>query len=253
MSLGYQDTPLVPGTSWHVHDGERPQPPIVTPGNLTQLPPVTPPSDAVVLFDGTAESASNWVHVDDGSPVQWRIEGGCMQVVRKTGDIQTVQQFGDVQLHLEWAAPPEIEPDKQGHPRTGQGRGNSGVFLHGLYEVQVLDSYENPTYADGTLGAVYGQHPPRVNAAAARGDWNIYDILWTAPRFEGDQLLSPAYLTLLVNGVCVHHHVALNGPTRHKEVRGYSPHGPGPIKLQDHGNPVRFRNIWARELTSPTP
>lgn len=249
MGLGYQDTPLIPGTQWHVHDGERPQPPVVTPGNLCDLPPVTPPSDALLLFDGSARSAENWRQCKDGSPLQWRVENGYMEVVKGTSQIRTQQEFGDIQLHVEWAAPFAIERDDKGEPRVGQGRGNSGVFLMGLYEIQVLDNWNNPTYPDGTLGAIYGQFPPLVNAAAKRGSWNIYDILWKAPVFNGEKLVSPAYLTLLVNGVMVHHHRELQGPTKHKQTTQYTPHAArGPIELQDHSNPVRFRNIWVREL-----
>jgi len=248
MSDGYTDTPKIPGTDYHVHDPDRPQPRIVTPGNLGDLPPVTPPSDAIILFDGSARSATNWVQVKDDSPLAWRVENGYMEVVKGTGDIKTRQAFSDIQLHVEWAAPFEIETNDKGEPVRGQGRGNSGVFLHGMYEIQVLDNWQNPTYADGQLGSVYGEFPPLVNAAAKRGSWNIYDILWTAPRFDGDKLAAPACVTVLVNGVCVQNHTELIGPTGHRDIYDYKPHGPGPIKLQDHGNPVRFRNIWVREL-----
>ena len=241
MSLGYQDTDLVPGTNWHVHDGERPQPPVVTPGSASSLPPVTPPMDATVLFDGHTSCAAHWKHVN-GDDLKWKIENGAMEVVPKTGDIQTVQQFGDVQLHVEWAAPRVIDGD-------GQKRGNSGVFMMGRYEIQVLDNWDNPTYPDGTAGALYGQCPPLVNACARRGDWNIYDIIWEAPRFNGDQLEKPARVTVLINGILVHHAKELIGPTTHKQATQYEPHEPtGPIKLQDHGNAVRFRNIWVREM-----
>jgi len=248
MSLGYQNTPLIPGTNWHIHDGERPQPRRVAPGSMTSQPPLTPPSDADILFDGSTASAHNWVQVKDESPLKWRVENGYMEVVKGTGDIQTKQVYGDIQLHVEWAAPFRIETDDQSNERTGQSRANSGVFLMGRYEIQVLDNWHNPTYPDGMLGSVYGQYPPLVNAAARRGDWNIYDILWTAPRFDGDKLVSPACATVLVNGICVQNHVKLIGPTGHKNVYEYKPHGPGPVKLQDHGNPVRFRNIWTRNL-----
>jgi hypothetical protein len=166
-----------------------------------------------------------------------------MEVVAKTGNIRSKRKFGDVQLHLEWAAPTEIE-------REGQGRGNSGVFMMGLYEIQVLDCHDNLTYPDGTTAAVYGQYPPLVNACCPPGEFHVYDILWTAPRFEGGKLRSPAFATVLHNGVCVHNHVELQGPTLHKKTTSYdTPHeAAGPIELQDHGNPVRFRNIWVREL-----
>jgi len=129
-----------------------------------------------------------------------------------------------------------------------QGRGNSGVFLMGRYEIQVLDCYNNPTYADGTTGAIYGQYPPLVNACRMPGAWQTYDILWTAPRFEGDRLVTPAYVTVLHNGVVLHNHRALLGATGHRNTPPYTPHGDGPIRLQDHGDLVRFRNIWVRPL-----
>jgi hypothetical protein len=193
-----------------------------------------------VLFDGT--STDEWESAKTGEPIGWKLVDGCMEVVRKTGNIRSRKKFGDIQLHVEWAAPAEIEGESQ-------GRGNSGVFLMGIYEIQVLDCYRNPTYADGATAAVYGQFPPLVNACCRPGEWHVYDILWTAPRFAGAELLNPAYVTVLHNGVCVHNHVELRGPTTHKDITTYEPHDPvGPIILQDHGNPVRFRNIWVREL-----
>ena len=227
--LGYQDTPLIPGTEWHVHDGLRPQPPVVTPGaNAGQAP-----SDAVILFDGTSTDA--W----SGGP--WKIEDGAM-VVNGTGGIRTKQEFGDCQLHLEWRAP---EPKG-----NGQGRGNSGVFFFGRYEVQILDCYENRTYPDGMTAALYGQQPPMANACRKPGEWQSYDIAFRAPRFADDgSLASPAMVTVFHNGVCVHHGEPLIGATRHKQVASYAAHGPrGSIQLQDHGNPVRYRNIWMRRL-----
>lgn len=248
MSLGYQDTPIIPGTNWHVHDGERPQPPQVTPGSLSALPPVTPPSDAIILFDGSATSAENWVQFKDGEPLKWTVENGYMQVVPRTGDIKTTRQFeGPYQLHVEWAAPHEIL-EHNGKPAESQGRGNSGVFLDEIYEIQVLDNWQNPTYADGHATAIYGNKPPLVNACCPRGLWNIYDILWTGPKFDGDKLVSPAFVTVFHNGVCVHNHVELIGNTPHKDNGKYTPHAPGGIRLQDHGDPNRFRNIWLRPL-----
>lgn len=241
MAFGYQDTPIIPGTKWHVHDGDRPQPRVVTPGSLCELPAVTPPSDAVVLFDGTAATASNWTHVKDESPLAWKLSDGHMEVVKGTGNIHTKQTFGDMQLHVEWSAPTVIEGE-------GQGRGNSGVFLMGKYEIQVLDNYANPTYADGLAASVYGEFPPLVNACCKPGQWHIYDILWQAPRFDGETCTKPAYVTVIHNGVVVHNHVELIGPTGHRDVYDYKPHGNGPIELQDHSNPVRFRNIWARPI-----
>jgi len=241
--LGYDDTPIIPGTRWHVHDGQRPQPPVVAPGSeSTQQSPGSRPSDAVVLFDGV--DASGWVSARDGaSPIGWKVADDCMEVVRKTGDIATKLHFGDCQLHVEWAAPT---------PPTGedQGRGNSGVFLMGLYEVQVLDCHENLTYADGTTGALYGQCPPMANACRPAGQWQTYDIVWIAPRFLGDGRVVPARITVLHNGVVIHHARELMGPTMFRKVATYTPHAEtGPLVLQDHGNPVRYRNIWYRPIT----
>jgi hypothetical protein len=245
MALGYQDTPIIPGTKWHVHDGERPQPKVVGPSNIGAIGPILPPSDAIVLFDGT--NTNEWESVADGGPVQWKIvNGGALEVVPKTKNIRTKRKFGDMQLHIEWSAPAIVDGE-------GQGRGNSGVFLMGLYEIQVLDCYQNPTYADGTTGAIYGQFPPLANACAKPGEWNVYDIVWNAPVFNGEKLVKPAYLTLFHNGVLLHNHRELMGPTQHKKATAYKPHeAKGPIMLQDHNNPVRFRNIWVRELAAPT-
>jgi hypothetical protein len=207
----------------------------------TQEAPGEPPSDAIILFDG--KDLSKWVSVKDGSPARWKVENGYMEVVAGTGDIQTVEEFGDCQLHIEWAAPAEVRGE-------GQGRGNSGVFLMGRYEIQVLDCYENPTYADGTTAAVYGQYPPLVNACRKPGEWQVYDIIWLAPRFdENGNLIRPAYVTVFHNGVVVHYHTPLFGPTTHRATLPYQPHPPvGPLRLQDHGDPVRYRNIWYRPL-----
>jgi len=239
--LGYDDTPMLPGTDYHVHDGNRPQPRIVTPGApCCEGPLLAPPSDAVVLFDGT--DLSGWVGKEGGEP-GWKVENGYMEVVPKTGSIQSKEHFGDCQLHVEWAAPAEVKGESQ-------GRGNSGVFLMGRYEVQVLDCYDNPTYPDGTTGALYGQCPPLVNACRRPGEWQSYDIIWEGPRFEGDTLLRPAFVTVLLNGVLLHHHLELRGRTAHKIVTEYEPHPEvGPLELQDHGDLVRFRNIWYRPLT----
>jgi hypothetical protein len=233
--LGYSDTPMLPGTPWTIHDGTRPQPRVVPPGEGTK-----PPSDATVLFDGT--SLSQWETVEGGGPVKWKVENGCAEVVPGTGNIQTKAHFGSVQLHLEFASPAVVKGE-------GQGRGNSGVFLQGIYEIQVLDNFQNPTYADGLVGAIYGQFPPLVNAIRAPGLWNTYDVLWEAPVFQGEKLARPAYLTVIFNGVAIHVHRELMGITWHKTVPAWKPHpAKGPLMLQDHGDLVRFRNIWIREV-----
>jgi len=229
---GYDDTPFLPGGQWRVHDSQRPAPRIVTPGDQGAAP-----GDAVVLFDGTDLTAWQGHQGDAG----WEIVGGAAQV-NGTGDISTREQFGDMQLHLEWASPSTVSSESQ-------GRGNSGVFLMGRYEIQVLDSFENRTYSDGQAAAMYGQYPPAVNASRGPGVWQTYDILFRAPRFDGETLLSPAVVTVIHNGVMVHHAREFLGKTAHKKVAAYEPHeSTGPIKLQDHGNPVRYRNIWVRRL-----
>jgi len=235
MSLGYNDTPIIPGSTYHVHDGDRPQPPIVTPGAT----PGAAPSDAKVLFDGT--SMSGW-KAGDGSAAQWKVENGYMEVVPGTGNIHSAAEFGDVQLHVEMAAPEVVKGD-------GQGRGNSGIFLMRQYEIQVLDCFQNPTYPDGTTGGIYGQYPPLANACLGPGKWSTYDIIWEAPRFHGETLLKPAFGSVTVNGTVIHHRKELQGPTMHRETTSYKPHANvGALELQDHGDLVRFRNIWYREL-----
>ena len=205
------------------------QPPIVTPGATDDQPP----SDATILFDGADLSAWN------GGP--WTIEDGAM--VASRGGITTKESFGDIQLHLEWSAPTEVKG-------SSQGRGNSGVFLMGRYEVQVLDSFDNETYFDGQAASVYKQTPPMANVMRKPGEWNSYDIFWTAPRFGVDtKLIAPATVTVVHNGVVVLNHFELYGPTNYSGSPEYKVHeATGPISLQDHGNPVRFRNIWVRDL-----
>ena len=239
---GYDDTPTLPGARHKVHDRNRPQPRVVAPPTeSSQQEAGRPPADAVVLFDGV--DGSGWVMKKDGGELQWRVENGYMEVAPGSGNIESRQHFGDCQLHVEWAAPAEVVGDSQ-------GRGNSGVFLMGLYEIQVLDCFDNPTYADGTTGGIYGQWPPLVNACRPPGAWQTFDIVWIGPRFEGETLASPARLTALHNGVLIHHDQPLMGPTTHRKVPTNEPHPPtGPLMLQDHGNPVRFRNIWYRPLT----
>jgi hypothetical protein len=237
---GYDDTPMLPDGKWRVHDSKRPYPPIVHPGTFSsQDAPGKPPSDAVVLFDG--DDLAKWKD-SKGGDADWKIENGYVEVAAKTGPITTKDEFGDIQLHIEWRAP---DPPKG----ESQGRGNSGCFLMGLYELQVLDSFENPTYADGQAGSLYGQKPPLVNASRKPGEWQVYDVIFTAPHFKDGQLEKPAYMTVFHNGVVLHNHQELLGPTKHREVAHYAPHGPkGPIQLQDHGDPVRYRNIWVRPL-----
>ena len=234
--VGYDDTPLLPDSRWRVHDGRRPQPKVVQPGEQ----PGQPPSYAVVLFDG--QDVSKWIG-RDGGDIKWKVEAGVLEIVPGSGDIQTREAFGDYHLHVEWATPADVRGD-------GQGRGNSGVFLMGMYEIQVLDSYDNVTYADGQAAALYGQYPPLVNASRKPGEWQTFDIFFVAPRFKGERLASPAYVTIIHNEVLVHHHQAFLGPTGHKILPTYdTPHGPkGPIMLQDHGDPVRYRNIWVRPI-----
>lgn len=234
---GYTDTPKLPGSGFRVHDAARKPPPVVDPGPAPQQPaPV--PADAIVLFDGKDLSA--WT--GNRGKAEWLVEGGAMQV-NGTGDIQTKAEFGDFQLHVEWQSPAQVRGESQ-------GRGNSGVFLSGRYEVQVLDSYDNPTYADGQAAAMYGQFPPLVNACRKPGEWQSYDIVFVAPRFDDQgKLLSPARVTVFHNGILVHHDRAYLGQTAHRSLPAYKAHGPkGPIRLQDHGDPVRFRNVWLREL-----
>jgi hypothetical protein len=227
-------------TRWKIHDLNRPVPPIITPGTAsTQETPGRAPSDAVVLFDG--QDLSKWVD-KDGKPARWKVESGYMEVVPKTGYLYTRNSFGDCQLHVEFSEPTPPHGESQ-------DRGNSGVFLQGLYEIQVLDSYENKTYADGQASAVYGQYPPQVNASRPPGEWQTYDIIFHGPRFSGSNLTRPARVTVLHNGVLVQDNVELTGPTAHGERPPYKP-GPDklPLALQDHGDPVRYRNIWIREL-----
>lgn len=231
-----------PDPAWLAHDRERPLPPVVQPGTFsTQDRPGVPPSDAVVLFDG--KNHSGWVAMD-GSPTKWEVKDGALVCVPGSGYIRTLQSFGDCQLHIEWAAPTPVQG-------AGQGRGNSGVFFgNGRYETQVLDSHDNPTYADGSAGSIYGQYPSLVNASRPPGEWQTYDIIWTAPKFDAaGKLLSPARITTLHNGVLVQNNSELTGPAVWIGRPPYSAHPERlPIAMQDHGNPVRFRNIWVREL-----
>ena len=221
---------------WKVHDMNRPLPKVVTPAEQ----PGQPPSDAVILFDGN--DLSNWVSEKDGSNAKWKVEDGYMEVVKKTGNIRTKQAFGDCQLHVEWASPEKVSG-------SSQDRGNSGVFLMSNYEVQVLDSYDNRTYADGQAAAVYGQNPPLVNACRPPGQWQSYDIIFHRPIFKNDKVVKPATITVLHNGVLVQDHFKIEGATAWKKLAEYRPHADKmPLILQDHSHPVRYRNIWIREL-----
>ena len=213
----------------------EPVPPVVTPGNGT-----APPSDAIILFDGT--DMKQWERVD-GGPVGWKLDDGAMTVVKKSGSIQTKQSFGDIQLHLEWRAPAKVEGE-------GQGRGNSGVYIQGRYEVQVLDCYENTTYPNGQTGSIYKQHIPLANACRPPGEWQTYDIIFMAPRFkENGSLFTPATVTVLHNGILLLNHVVIKGKSEYIGLPEYKAHPlKQPLMLQDHNNPVSFRNIWVREL-----
>jgi hypothetical protein len=241
---GYDDTPKLP-SGWRVHDIARPQPKVVTPGAQVGQAP----SDAIILFDGTDLSSWQGAKQDDPKKKKfnpegkalWKVENDYMQCT-PTGDLYTKKSFGDCQLHIEW----QTENPPKG---KSQSRGNSGVFMMGVYETQVLDCYNNRTYADGSAGCVYGQTPPMVNACKKPGEWQIYDIIFQAPHFENENLVSPAYVTVFLNGVLVQHKTEILGPTSHKKLPVYKPHAAKlPIKLQDHNNSTRFRNIWIREL-----
>jgi hypothetical protein len=225
---------------WAIHDMDRPQPEVVAPGTeSTQERPGRPPSDAVVLFDGSG--LSKWESTD-GGPAKWKIADGYMEVAKKAGSIRTRDSFGSCQLHIEWATPAVVNG-------SGQKRGNSGVYLMGKYEVQVLDSYENVTYPDGQAAAVYGQNPPLVNACRPPGVWQSYDIIFRRPVFDGKKVVRPATVTVLHNGVLVQDNWVLEGPTAHKRRARYEAHPDRlPLMLQHHGDPVRYRNIWLRQL-----
>jgi hypothetical protein len=221
----------------------EPVPQSVTTGKTTS----EPPSDAVILFDGT--NLNQWVSSKDtASPAGWVVSKGVVTVKKGTGDIQTKQSFLDYQLHIEWKIPEKITG-------SGQARGNSGIFLSsasGGYELQVIDTYKNKTYVNGEAGALYKQYPPLVNASRPPGVWQIYDVIWTAPRFNDDgSIKTPARATVLFNGVLVQNNAELKGPTANAGRPAYRKHGAAPIKLQDHGDPsepISYRNIWVRPL-----
>ncbi len=243
--VGYKNTPFLPDGKWRVHDINRPQPPVVKPGESTGKAP----SDGVVLFNGT--DLSQWLGRDKAKgkgknkkpgkirEARWKVKDGYMEA-NGTGSIWTKEAFGSCQLHVEWAAPEKVVG-------SSQKRGNSGIFLMKLYEVQILDSYNNRTYADGSAGSIYAQRPPLVNASRAPGKWQTYDIIFEAPLFKGNKLVTPAFITLIYNGIVVQHRTELLGRATHKKLSSYKPHPEKmPLQLQDHKNPIRFRNIWIR-------
>ena len=229
------------GRRWLVHDMNRPAPPVVTPGDACG----EAPSDAIILFDGTEAAMANWSD-NKGNPSKWVAGDGYMESVKGAGYIQSRDEFGSCQLHVEFATPANVKG-------SGQGRGNSGVFLHGRYEVQVLDSFDNKTYSDGQCAALYGRSVPLVNVCRKPGEWQSYDIIYHRPTFDDEgNVVRKATFTVFQNGVLVQDHVELEGGTGWQGPHNISPyrsHGDkGPIMLQDHGNPVRYRNIWIREL-----
>lgn len=222
--------------AWAVHDMNRPRPAVVVPGAAVGQPP----ADAVILFDGTSLDA--WVSEKDGSPCPWKLVDGAIETVKGKGYIRTKQAFGDCQLHIEWRTPDVVEG-------TSQGRGNSGVFLMGSYELQVLDTYENDTYPDGQAGSVYAENPPLVNVCRKPGEWQAYDIVFHQPRWENGAVVRPGSITVLQNGVLVQDHWLYEGVSTHKARKAPKEHEAKlPLKLQDHGNPIRFRNVWIREI-----
>jgi hypothetical protein len=243
---GFKDTPLIPGTEWHLHDPDRPQPRVVAPGeSFSQAAP--PPSDAEVLFDGT--DLSKWQN-GRGRDATWKVVDGYLETAPRGGSIRTRGQWADFQLHLEWAAPTPARG-------SGQGRGNSGVLINAMYEVQVLDSYHAKTYSDGQAASIYGQAPPLVNASKPPGEWQTYDLIFESPRWnDAGELVKKAVVTVLHNGVVVHNRYEFTGATDGvsrevpwKTLPKYTQHSPEVfIALQDHNNPVRYRNIWIRTL-----
>ena len=253
---GYTNTPFLPDSEWRVHDDTRPRPVVIDAGTPSTIAKAgTPPSDAIVLFDGTQASLNNWLCKDKskkgwkkrGEPAPkertatWKVKNGYMEC-NGTGAIWTAQGFGSAQYHVEFSTPNPTESNSQ-------GRGNSGFFVMGQYEVQILDSYNNKTYADGQASALYGQSPPLVNASRKPGVWQMYDIIFHAPAFKNGKVTHPATITVFHNGVLVQDHVTLLGASAHKSIGSYKAHpSEMPLQLQDHGNPVRFRNIWVRKL-----
>jgi hypothetical protein len=243
--LALATTSFVPGFSQDQNNKKtpesseiwEPQPKVINPGQKYG----DAPADALVLFDG--KNFDQWESAQGGA-VKWAVNDGAMTVVAGAKEIKTKKEFGDFQLHVEWRAPAEVNP-----AQTGQGRGNSGIFLQGVYEVQVLDNFNNKTYANGQASSIYKQHIPLVNVCRKPGEWQTYDIIFTAARFNAEgRVIHPAYVTVIHNGVLTQNHIAIWGPTEYIGFPVYKPMEKGPIVLQDHGNPVSFRNIWIREL-----
>ena len=251
---GYDDGPMLPDSTWRVHDVTRPQPPKVTPGCDERDLNVPPVAEAIVLFDGTSLNA--WQRTD-GAPInsEAAMEGNSEDItelvteaekipsfdILRTSTLRTKSDFGDCQLHLEWCSPTG--------PEYRMNWGNSGVFMMGQYEIQIIESHDSFIYADGNAGAIYGQFPPIVNPARAPGEWQSFDIYFTAPRFDGDQLVSPPRVTVMYNGFVVQLNQEILGGTLHRALP--APHevkSTGPIELQSHGSAIRFRNIWLRPL-----
>lgn len=237
--IGFTNLAEIPGTPWRIHDAARPHPRVVTPGAT----PGAAPADAIVLFDG--KDLSKWGQMQNGqlADTKWPVRDGYFETGAGSGSMVTREKFGDVQLHIEFATP---SPGRG----ASQDRGNSGVLFMGRYEIQVLDSFENVTYADGQAAAIYGEYPPLVNAARKPGEWQTYDIIFEAPKFNGALLASPAYATVIWNGVVVHNRRPLTGPTSPtRVVHAYVAHDAElPLTLQDHAHPVHYRNMWIRRL-----
>jgi hypothetical protein len=234
--------PQQPWSKFKVHDMTRPAPPIVVPGTpSTDERPGKAPSDAIVLFDGS--NMDEWQAQGGGEPTFKLVDGVMLSYGPKY--LESKRKFGDVQLHLEWAEPKEVKGNSQ-------GRGNSGVFMMGKFETQVLDNYNNPTYPDGQCGGIYGQYPPQVNVCKPPGEWQTYDIIFHTPKYKDGKLDEPAYITTLQNGVLIQDHQRIEGPTGHMIVAHYPDNMPeeGPIALQFHGNPVRYRNVWVRPIAA---
>lgn len=237
LFVGFMSAQEVEPTKPEQTEFYKPVPPKVTPGEDG-----APPSDAIVLFDGT--SLENWISTADSTAAKWTLnDDGSMTVKNRTGDIQTKQDFGSIQLHIEWKSPAEVQQE-------GQHRANSGVFLNGLYEVQVLDNNDNDTYVNGQVGSIYKQHVPLAMASVPTGEWNTYDIIYHAPEFEKGQKVKSGTLTVIHNGVLIQDHVEIKGTTPYIGWPKNPPHGKGPLRLQDHGDNSRvsYRNIWVREL-----